>query len=128
MPPEPRRAEISDRVRIEHMLRAAEAAVRFMAGRSRADLDADEMLARAVVHAIQEIGEAASRVTEASRSRVPGVPWVQVVGTRHRLVHVYWGINLDLVHAVVVRDLPNLIAAIESATQGWPLPDPDSGA
>jgi len=51
-----------------------------------------------------------------------GVPWTKIVGMRHRLVHVYWGINLDLVYEVVVRELPEMIAAIKTGIADWPLP------
>jgi uncharacterized protein with HEPN domain len=122
MPHDPRRVEIADRIRVQHMLDAARAALRFMHGRSRLDLDNDELLARAVMHAIQEIGEAASRTTEPSRARIPGVPWTKIVGMRHRLVHVYWGVNMNLVYEVVVRDLPQLVAAIEAGVANWPMP------
>lgn len=123
MPSDAHRTDIADRIRIQPMLDAARAAMRFMRDRARGDLDTDELLARAVMHAIQEIGEAASRTTEPSRARVPGVPWTKIVGMRHRLVHVYWGVNMDLVHEVVVRDLPTLVAAIEAGISDWPIPE-----
>lgn len=121
---DPRRVQIADRVRLEHMRRAARDALRYMDSRSRADLDADSMLARAVLHAVQEIGEAASQVTQPTRERAPTVPWTQIVGMRHRLVHVYWGIDLDLVFEVVVRHLAPLVQAIDVATKDWPLDPP----
>lgn len=105
------------------MLEAAEQAVTFAQGRSRADLGVDAMLTRALVHAIQEIGEAASKVTEAGRARIPELPWTKLVGMRHRLVHDYWEINLDLVWAVVERDLSPLIDALKAGFENWPLTD-----
>ncbi len=123
---DPHRVEIADRVRVEHMLNAARSAVRFMHDRSRDELDTDEMLSRAIVHCIQEIGEAAARTSDAGRDRVADVPWTKIVGMRHRLVHVYWGINMNLVYEVLVRDLPSLIAALEAATADWPLPHDDA--
>lgn len=122
MPRDPHRVEIEDRVRVQHMLDAARAAVRFMVGHTREDLDSDELLARGLMHAIQEIGEAASRTSDLGRQRLAGLPWAQMVGMRHRLVHVYWGVNLDLVYEVVARDLPLLIASIEAGITDWPLP------
>ena len=46
------------------------------------------------------------------------------MGMRHRLVHGYWDIDLDLVWTVVTRDLPPLIVALEEAFKSWPLPQP----
>lgn len=93
MPPE---MDAADRVPLLHMLDAGRDALQFSAGRHRADLDADPMYRRAVLHCIQEIGEAAVRVTEPTRAQVPELPWKQIVGMRHRMVHVYFAINLDL--------------------------------
>ena len=53
-----------DRVRLTHMIEAAESALRFAAGRGRTDLDSDEMLRFAITHAVEIIGEAASRISE----------------------------------------------------------------
>jgi uncharacterized protein with HEPN domain len=86
MPREGDAALPEDRERIRHMLVAAKDAMFFAQGRFRADLDADRMLARAVLHAIQEIGEAAARTTTASRQRAPHIPWGSVVQMRHILL------------------------------------------
>ena len=61
--------DVGDHVRFEHMLAAARDAVRFAAGRSRPDLDTDALLRRALVNCVQEIGEAAARMTSAGRAR-----------------------------------------------------------
>jgi uncharacterized protein with HEPN domain len=81
------------------------------------------MLRRAVVHAIQEIGEAASRVSEVGRSRAASVPWKQIVGMRHRMVHVYYDIDTDAVWEVLERDLGALIAHLDAALAAWPEQD-----
>jgi uncharacterized protein with HEPN domain len=46
----------------------------FVAERSRGDLDSDDMQRRALVNAVQEIGEAAARVTPSGRARAPSLP------------------------------------------------------
>ena len=51
-----------DRVRLRHMVEAAESATQFMEGRQRRDLDEDRMLLFAVVRAIEILGEAASKI------------------------------------------------------------------
>ena len=72
-----------DRVRIRHMIEAAEAAQRFIANRQRADLDTDEMLLFALVRAAEIIGEAASKVSDETRRTMPSVPWQQIVSMRN---------------------------------------------
>jgi len=60
MPPE---IDPADKIRLMHMRDAARDALQFSEGRARTDLDIDGMYRRAVIHCVQEIGEAAVRVT-----------------------------------------------------------------
>jgi uncharacterized protein with HEPN domain len=102
------------------LLEAGRQAISFVAGRLRGDLDSDPMLRRALKDCIQEIGEAASRVSADSRERVPQLPWNQMVGMRHRIVHVYYDIDSNALWEVATRDLPVLVDLLESAIEGWP--------
>ena len=65
MPRDPDRFPLDDRLRMQHMLDAAGHIMSFVAGRSRQDLDRDVMLVRALMNAVQEIGEAAARIRDA---------------------------------------------------------------
>jgi uncharacterized protein with HEPN domain len=109
-----------DRIRIQHMMDAARQDMGFAQGKSRKDLDTDPMLARALMHAILEIGEAAARTSEVGRGRAPNVPWAQIVGMRNVLIHVYWGVDFDRLWKTVTEELPPLLAMLETATQDWP--------
>ena len=101
------------------MLSAARAAMSFVEDRTRADLDADDMLRRALVNAIQEIGEAAARVTDEGRARAPSLPWGSIVAMRHILVHVYWGVDHDQLWKVILEDLPVLATELDQAVGTW---------
>ena len=90
-----------DRIRIRHMLDAAETAINFISGKSRADLDTDKMLLFALVRAVEIIGEAATRVSEPARTSVNAVPWALIVAMRHRLIHAYFDINRDILWTTV---------------------------
>ncbi len=90
MPPE-------DRVRLRHMVEAARDVQAFVAGRQRAELDSNRMLLLAVVRAIEIIGEAASKVSIATREAHPDLPWAAIIGMRHRLVHAYFDVDPDIV-------------------------------
>jgi uncharacterized protein with HEPN domain len=105
-----------DRIRLLHMLEAAEAAAGFVAGRVRQDLDSDRMLLFAVVRAIEIVGEAAHDVSEDARALLPELPWPAIVGMRHRIVHAYFQINADTVWKTVTDELPFLQAEIRRIT------------
>jgi uncharacterized protein with HEPN domain len=110
------------------MLSAANDALHFTDGRDRHDLDTDRLLLRGLTHCIQEIGEAAARISQEGRAHVPHLPWGQIVGMRHILVHAYFSIDTDALWSVVREDLPTMVRLIEAALADWPAPVDDSGA
>lgn len=123
MPHDHRRLPIDDRVRVQHMLEAARDIRTYVQRRTRADLDTDSMLLRALTNAVQQIGEAAANVSDVGRAKAPELPWGQIVAMRHVLVHVYWGVDLNRLWATAMDDIPVLISQLESACVNWPLPD-----
>ena len=99
--------------RLYHMLAYARKAVQFNHRRNRDDLDADEMLAMATIHAIELIGEAIRTVSDDYQRRYPEIPWNLISGTRNRLIHGYMDIDLDIIWTIVTQDLPPLIKSLE---------------
>jgi uncharacterized protein with HEPN domain len=99
------------------MIEAAEHALAFVAGRERADLDRDAMLLLALTRAVEVVGEAAGKVSEAARRELPKVPWPQIVGMRNRLIHAYFDINRDILWDTVQLALPPLIAQLKPAVR-----------
>ena len=111
--------KVGDRVRFGHILAAARDALTFAAGRSRADLDRDALLRRALINCVQEIGEAAARMTGAGRARAADSPWGQIVATRNIPVHAYFKVDLNILWHVTERDLPSLISSVERVLAQW---------
>ena len=112
----------ADEVRLRHMLDAGREALSFIRGRSRSELDENRMLVLSLVKDVEIVGEAAYKVSEATRGHLPSIPWADVIGMRHRLIHAYFDINLDVLWQTLVDDLPELVSVIESA-----LPPPRMG-
>jgi uncharacterized protein with HEPN domain len=102
-----------DEERLRHMLDAAREALSFAAERTRADLDHDRLLELGLVKEVEIIGEAAAGVTDEVRAMLPQIPWLDIIGMRHRLVHAYFDINLNVLWRTVQEDLPPLVAALE---------------
>ena len=102
-----------DGVYLGHMLDMARKAAARAAGKTREEYDADEDLRLVIAHLVQTIGEAAARVSQPTRDRHPDIPWKQITGVRHRIVHDYMDVDYDILWEVVTRDLPPLISALE---------------
>lgn len=106
-------SELDDDVLIKHMQDAAREALLFARGRERRDLITDRQLALAVVKCLEIMGEAANRLSNERRRGIPDVPWDDVIAMRHRLVHDYSRIDLDVVWRTLEEDLPPVIEALE---------------
>jgi uncharacterized protein with HEPN domain len=99
---------------LRDMLDYAQKAVCFCEGKSRDDFEHDELLQLAVVRALELVGEAASRVPTDVRDQSPLIPWQDIIGTRHRLIHGYDRVDLRIVWDTVQDDLPPLIDTLRS--------------
>jgi uncharacterized protein with HEPN domain len=99
----------NDAIRLRHMLDAAQEALAFARGRTRSDLNDSRMLVLSLVKAIEIIGEAAFRISPVTRAELRDIPWDAIIGMRHRLVHAYFDINLDILWRTVTDELPALI-------------------
>jgi uncharacterized protein with HEPN domain len=78
------------------------------AARGREAFEADELLQNWFVRHLQIIGEAARLLPQEVYARSPEIPWSQIIGMRHILVHNYFGIDTQVVWDAVERDLPSL--------------------
>lgn len=103
-----------DDVWLRHMLDAARKVIAFSHGRSRSDLETDEKLALAIVRLLEIVGEAAKQVAADTRTAHPEIPWREIAGTRDRLVHGYFEVDLDVVWSIVTGDLPGLVKSLET--------------
>jgi uncharacterized protein with HEPN domain len=96
-----------------HMLDTARKATCKVVGKTRAEYDGDENLRMALAHLIQVLGEAARHVSSAMQQAHAEIPWKQIIGMRHKVVHDYLHVDYDIVWAVVTIDLPPLIIDLE---------------
>jgi len=95
------------------MLIAARKVADFMGDCSAEELEGDEMRLSAVVHQLQIIGEAASKVSREYRADHPEIAWEQIVGMRHVLVHDYRHIEVGRVWQAATRRAPELRTQLE---------------
>ena len=103
-----------DRVRVLHMLEAAEQALGFMSDLMPSQLDQDKKTLFAVIRCIEIIGEAAGRISDATRADTPDIPWAAMTGMRNRLVHAYFDVDIEVVWRTVAEELPVLVQRLRS--------------
>ncbi len=96
------------------MLLAAEDARSFASSLSRDDLDQSRLHQYAIVRVIEIIGEAGRMVSPQTKDAHPEIPWRLIVNMRHRLVHDYGNVDLDIVWDVIQNDLPPLIEQLRA--------------
>jgi uncharacterized protein with HEPN domain len=68
----------------------------------------DQKSVDAVVRNLEIIGEAANRLPDEFKEKYPEIEWHKVVGLRHRIVHKYFGIDLEIIWQILRKNLPEL--------------------
>jgi uncharacterized protein with HEPN domain len=104
-----------DGVRLQHMLDSARVALMLAKGKTREDLTRDIGLVLALMKSVENIGEAAGKLSDRFRDEHATIPWDRIIGMRNRLIHAYCDINRDILWQTVVEDLPFPIQQLEAA-------------
>jgi uncharacterized protein with HEPN domain len=98
----------SDRLYLADILDAIKAIESFTAGIVEERFVADELIQSAVLQKLSVIGEAAGRLSEATRAQAPEVSWKEIIGFRDVAVHAYFSVDWRIVFVTVNDDLPLL--------------------
>jgi uncharacterized protein with HEPN domain len=100
------------------MLEAIARIRRYVGRKGRAAFLASPLLQDAVIRNIEILGEAAGRVSREFAARHDSIPWQDIAGMRHRLIHGYLKVNLETVWQVVKRDAPALELDLRAIVNG----------
>jgi uncharacterized protein with HEPN domain len=95
------------------MLLAARDAQSFVEGLDEAAFRASRLHQNAVIRSLEIIGEAAGKVSAATQAAHPQIPWRDITGMRHRLIHGYGEVRLDIVWTVVREHLDPLLVELK---------------
>jgi uncharacterized protein with HEPN domain len=77
-----------------------------MQNKTIADIESDLILQKAIIRSIEVIGEATKRLNRELRLRYPDVNWKAMAGTRDKLIHDYFEVDLELVYDIIINHLP----------------------
>ena len=112
MPPDRSGASWRDAALLLDTMLAAEDALSFVSGLDERAFLASDLHQSAVMRKLEIMGEAARKVSKPYCAAHPEIPWQQMTGLRHRLIHDYGDVRLDIVWRVARETLPSLIATL----------------
>jgi uncharacterized protein with HEPN domain len=99
---------------VRDILDAIAKATSFVSGMSVETFAEDARTSFAVIRALEIVGEAARQIPADVRAAYPGVPWKAMTGIRDKLIHQYFGVDLEVIWRTVQDDLPPLLAPLAS--------------
>jgi uncharacterized protein with HEPN domain len=123
MPPESREESWRDAALLLDIKLAAEDASSFVSDLDEATFLASKLHQSAVIRKLEVMGEAAGKVSKPFCAAHPEIPWSEMTGLRHRLIHGYDDVRLDIVWRVAKQVLPGLIDVLRPLIP--PSPDHD---
>lgn len=103
----------SDKLLLEDIVESIEKILKYTNELTFEEFISNEMVIDAVVRNFEIIGEAANRISEELRKRHSEIPWRQIIGFRHRIVHEYFGIDYEIVWKIVRENLDDLFSRID---------------
>jgi uncharacterized protein with HEPN domain len=62
----------------------------------------------AVIRNIEILGEATKLLSEETKEKYPNIPWKEIAGTRDRLIHDYFGVNIDIIWDIAKNEIRSL--------------------
>ena len=106
-------SELDESVYVRHMLDAIARLRRHVQGVDQPEFESSEIIQDAVIRQLEILGEAAGRVSRETCILFDEIPWQRVTGLRHRLIHDYLGVDVQLVWRVVTVEIPKIVGPIE---------------
>lgn len=102
------------------ILESVRLALAYMEGVDQESYARNTQLQDAVIRRLEILGEAARRISEATRAAYPALPWRQMIGMRNHVIHVYDGVDIEVVWDTVQEDLPGLLAMLTEIIGEYP--------
>lgn len=109
----------SDRLRMQDILDAIDVIARYLPA-DRAAFDRDPPLQSHIYRHVMIVGESAWRLSQAIKDRNPHVPWKQIEGMRHIMVHDYFKVDWNIVYATAKTHVPALRPQVEAMLAALP--------
>lgn len=91
---------------LEDIWEAVEKIERYVSDLNHDAFVTDDKTVDSVVRNLEIIGEAANRLPQNFKTQHSGIEWLKIIGLRHRIVHDYFNIDVEIVWQIIQEDLP----------------------
>jgi len=99
---------------IEHILFCIDKIQEYTKDLSGEDFNNSELIQDTVIRNIEIIGEVAKKISKDLKSQYHEIPWKEMSGMRDKLIHDYFGVDVDVVWKTVNEDIPYLKSLIDN--------------
>jgi uncharacterized protein with HEPN domain len=80
----------------------------YIMGMDFKDFEKSKITQDAVIRAFEVLGEASKKIPKDFRKKYSDTPWRKMAGMRDKLIHDYWGVNIERVWKTATKDIPTL--------------------
>ena len=102
---------------LEHILESIKLIEKYTEEKTKDDFLKSVPLQDMVIRRLEIIGEAVKNLPQEFKEKYSGIPWRRIAGMRDKLIHKYFGVDIEFTWGVVKKELPllkqNLLAIME---------------
>ena len=100
---------------LRHMLDALRRLEEYIARTTREVFEQDTLIQDGIIRQLTILGEAAGKISPTFAQTHSEIPWPDITGIRHKLVHDYFVVDIDVVWVTATEDAPALQSLVEAA-------------
>jgi len=97
---------------LEDIIESAEKILQYTKGISFEEFSKDNKTVDAVIRNFEIIGEASNLLPDEIKDKYSEIDWHRIRGFRNRIVHDYFGVDLQIIWKIIFDQIPGLITEI----------------